>query len=496
MEKLIHEMSAKYEDYLSDESRLKGMAESISFPKTLEEIKWIVDEMNKKKETITIQGGKTGICGGCVPNSGHILNLKNFNRILEVEEKDGEYFLNLEAGVTLGDLKEFLRKDFSSKYLNGKNKQYVFPIEPTEKNATLGGIISTNAKGISSEYYGEIKDYLEEVVFLTAKGDILTINKNDDIKKFSKYLNFYQQDLEIYSKLFKGIESSNLLDVIIGSEGIYGIIISLKIRIVEKISKQWGLLFNMDCISQLYFINNIKKMGHKKLGIVSLEYFDENSLKLLKSVKEINEKLQELPDFQCENKSLTYLEIHRETDEEVEETASQIMELAFEAGCEEEFMWALSEDEGLEKFRNLRHFLPELINMKLDRVNNGEFIIHKLSSDMYFKNKDMLQTINFYKSICDEKKLEYYIFGHALGTHLHINILSKNQKEFEEGKLIFENWVENSKLTVNNIFHEHGIGKIKVNQLNKVLSNNELEKLKSLKFAFDENYLLNVGNKF
>lgn len=45
---LIFPMSDKYEEYLIDESKFTGNAESISFPKSEEEIIEILKEMKKK----------------------------------------------------------------------------------------------------------------------------------------------------------------------------------------------------------------------------------------------------------------------------------------------------------------------------------------------------------------------------------------------------------------------------------------------------------------
>ncbi|MGL5357324.1 MAG: FAD-binding oxidoreductase [Cetobacterium sp.] len=496
MNKLIHQFEDKYEEYLSDESKFKGYADSISFPNSLDEVKKIVEEMNKSKKQITIQGSKTGICGGCVPLAGHILNLKNFNKILDFSEINNNYILTLEPGVTLTELNEYLQKKFSKKSSQNLQKEYIFPIQPTEKSATLGGIISTNAKGITSEYYGSIKDYLEEVSLLTIDGEILRIKKDSNITDLKSNSELAIESIETYNKIFKENKNVSLLQTIIGSEGLFGIIVELKIRVVQKISNQWGLLFNMNDIDQLNFINEVRNLDSKKLGIVTMEYFDDNSLKILSSMKDTNKNLQELPLFKDINKSLIYIEVHTETDEEIEETAATIMELAFEAGCEEDSMWALSENDGIEKFRDLRHFMPELINMKISEAKKNSELIHKLSTDMYFEMKDISENINYYKNSCKNENLDFYIFGHTLGNHLHVNIIPKNEEEMKKSKLLFLSWIKNSKLDINSVFYEHGIGKIKLNQLQNLVTDKDLEQLNILKSYFDKNRILNLGNKF
>ena len=46
MTKLINKMDDQYLDYLSDESKLKGNASSISFPSTEDEVVRIIKELN------------------------------------------------------------------------------------------------------------------------------------------------------------------------------------------------------------------------------------------------------------------------------------------------------------------------------------------------------------------------------------------------------------------------------------------------------------------
>ena len=59
----IYQMEEKYEEYLIDESKYKGHADSISFPESEDEILAILEEMKEEQIPVTIQGAKTGITG-------------------------------------------------------------------------------------------------------------------------------------------------------------------------------------------------------------------------------------------------------------------------------------------------------------------------------------------------------------------------------------------------------------------------------------------------
>ncbi len=77
IDKLAYEMNDNYEEYLIDEAKYQGKAESISFPQNEDEILEIIVAMREAKIPITIQGGKTGIVGASVPLCGHIMNLSH-----------------------------------------------------------------------------------------------------------------------------------------------------------------------------------------------------------------------------------------------------------------------------------------------------------------------------------------------------------------------------------------------------------------------------------
>ena len=77
----IYQMEEKYEEYLIDESKYKGHADSISFPESEDEILAILEEMKEEQIPVTIQGAKTGITGAGVPMGGHILNLSHMNQV-------------------------------------------------------------------------------------------------------------------------------------------------------------------------------------------------------------------------------------------------------------------------------------------------------------------------------------------------------------------------------------------------------------------------------
>lgn len=88
-----------YAEFLRDESRQIGNAESIVFPKTEDEIIASVKEMSRKNIQITTQGARTGLAASAVPDKGHIINLSKTNKVTgaRYDEENDRFFITVTA---------------------------------------------------------------------------------------------------------------------------------------------------------------------------------------------------------------------------------------------------------------------------------------------------------------------------------------------------------------------------------------------------------------
>src|SRR6056297_2997366 len=90
--RLINKMNENFAEYLRDESRVSGDADSISFPKNEKDVIDIVNFIYKNNIPLTIQGARTGLSAGAVPNNGHIINLSKMNKIISMKVFNDEYY--------------------------------------------------------------------------------------------------------------------------------------------------------------------------------------------------------------------------------------------------------------------------------------------------------------------------------------------------------------------------------------------------------------------
>lgn len=217
--------------YSGDASGLKGVAERVIFPLNIKQVQEII---KKPAVDIVPRGAGSGLVGGCVPNNSIVVDMSKMNKVIEFSP--GKRIVKVEAGITLRELNEKLSA-----------KGFEFPIDVSNEGiSTLGGMIATNASGDRSMKYGTMKDWIEEVEFVNGEGEIIKTTKAD-------------------------------LGDVCGMEGITGIIVSARLRIVPLI-KRTASIFQSDNIDEILSV--ARKLKSEK-EVVKLKLFSKFVSKLL-----------------------------------------------------------------------------------------------------------------------------------------------------------------------------------------------------------------------
>ena len=100
----------QYTDFLRDESRRSGCADRICFPSSVEEVQDAIAVARANKWSVTVQGGRTGIAGGGVPDGGLILNLSRMKAIGEIHGN----LMHVEPGVVLDEIRSAVHPLYES----------------------------------------------------------------------------------------------------------------------------------------------------------------------------------------------------------------------------------------------------------------------------------------------------------------------------------------------------------------------------------------------
>lgn len=507
---LIKSLETRYEEYLGDESKMKGTANSISFPETTEDVIAIVKHMISSSIPITVQGGKTGICGGAVPLEGHILNLSHMTKVLGLHKTDTGYLLKVQPGLMLSELEKTLyKKSFDTSAWNEASlsalktfkmdKAYFWPPAPTETSATIGGILATNAQGICGYLYGDTKQYVEEICLIDAHGKEITLRRGEYKVQNHQCILPSGETLVVNTDILKLPQEVDLIDFYLGSEGMYGIIVSATLKLIKRPQEVWGIGFFFEVQDNLFTFAEEVRLAFYKEGtaaIAAIEYIDKLTLDNIQELKKVATKLNELPDVDEKYIGMIYIELHGEYEGDIENIAEKLMELAIEYGSAEEATWALSGEAEIEKMRAFRHAAPESINITLEKAKQSDERIMKLSTDLTIPEKTFGEIVTKYQKDAKDNGIEISIFGHVAGNHVHVNILPKNYGQYVVGKKLIEKWGIDTSKDGGIVFSEHGIGKIKKELFQCATAEDVLRNIRNIKKTLDPKGILNPGNTF
>lgn len=516
---LIKPIEQEFCEYLRDESRAIGSAESISFPQNQTEVIEIISEMYAKGIPVTIQGARTGLAAGAVPFSGHVLNLSRMNRISGIRcSEDGRFYITCEAGTVLSQLNKAIesRKFNALKWSEESKaafqkfldvKEQFFSPDPTEASATLGGMVANNASGARSYLYGSTRDYVSALKVVLYDGDTLSLRRGHVYAKgralnlVTDQRNGIKTALPTYimpiTKNTAGYfveDNMDAIDLFIGSGGTLGIITEIELELLPKPNVIWGV--NCCFVEEKFAISFVEAIRTQIKNTAALEFYDGSSLEILRRQKEENPAFAKLRTVDKRINSVIYVELHCESETGAIEDLIEIASAMVKCGGKEADTFVARTEADRDSLYFFRHAIPESVNMIIDQRRKENPTIKKLAADMSVPDQYLTDIMEMYRSTLKKSNLESAIWGHIGDNHLHVNILPKTTRDYEKGKALYQRWSSEVSKQGGAVSAEHGIGKLKIDQLALMYGEGHMEEMKMLKRAFDPKGLLCPGNFF
>ncbi|SDY81075.1 FAD-binding oxidoreductase [Tindallia californiensis] len=516
---LIRAMAEEYTEFLRDESRMVGKAESISFPQCEKEMVHIVKKMVDRQIPITLQGGRTGLAAGAVPLKGHVMNTSRMDKIVGMRKDDqGSYYLRLQPGITLSQLRKKIemkafdhhdwKVDDKKAYIEFcEEPEYFFSPDPTEASATLGGMVACNASGARSYHYGSIRSYVTSLRLVLANGDTVEIKRGTIIAKGREAELMTEQGNLLKLKLpqyqspsiknasgYYVADDMDVIDLFIGSDGTLAIISEIEVKLLKMPPVVWGIscFFTQEALA----VNFVKEIRKKTDKVASIEYFDGDALEILRVQKKKGLTFANLPDISPEMKAAVYVEIHVETTQEAIELLKLLKKKIKKADGDTKHTWVARVDVDRDRLLFFRHAIPESVNMLIDERKKDCPTITKLGTDMAVPDEFLDWVINVYREKLKAKGIRSAVWGHIGDNHLHVNLLPRNEKEYELGKEIYAEWASEISKVGGVVSAEHGVGKLKYQFLETMYGSAAVEQMRSLKQIFDPLEILGRGNLF
>ncbi len=173
---------------------------AVVLPNAIEQVQAVLRLCNRRRVPVVARGAGTGLSGGSLPFSkGILLGLARFNRILEIDVKNR--CARVQPGVRNLAISEAVAEyDF-----------YYAPDPSSQIACSIGGNVAENAGGVHCLKYGLTVHNLLDVTIVTASGELLELGG-------------------------QALDSPgyDLLAAITGSEGLLGIVVEVRVKLIPK----------------------------------------------------------------------------------------------------------------------------------------------------------------------------------------------------------------------------------------------------------------------
>lgn len=521
------DVRTRYESYFRDESSFgPGNAQIAFFPTSERQVSDFLKEMNSRKIPVTISGARTGIVGGAVPIGGALMSLERMNRILGVKwnEKAREWTMTAQPGIRLSELEDRIaKKDLKndqtdpldmnwedlSNFINDSHPYFYAP-DPTEQSASLGGTVATDASGARTYFYGRTRTHVRAIRVVLPTGDVLALRRGENQLNSSHIVrikcldgsvlnvpipSYHRPDVKCASGYFSQ-EKMDLIDLFIGSEGTLGVITSVELALTSAPANvAMFLAFFSSMELAVGFVQYMRSLKFVKepLIIHSIEYFDSNSLNLIRYLIESGE-LPAGAKLPADSASTAILSEFAYSDA-VE--AVQLLQTPLEKfGSSLESAVSGLDQRDRNSLKALRHAVPETINGIIARRKNNVPAIHKIGTDTAVPDTKLELMMKHYSERLKASNLEHYVFGHIAENHLHVNIIPRNSSELPEAERLAEELAREAVALGGTVSGEHGIGKLKRKMLGIQYDEAAINQMLATKKALDPNLILDPGNIF
>lgn len=442
--------------YLEDASGFRGEASCVFVPRSGEEVAAILADAVASDTPVTIAGAGTGVTGGRVAQGGWVVALEKLDR------------LEIHPGLALAGPGVALQTLHAAAARSGQ----LYPPDPTEWTASVGGTIATNASGSRSFRYGATRRYVQALTVATMDGRLRTYRRGEPVDFDVPAL-----PLPHTTKNTAGYPlqpGMDWVDLFTGSEGTLGVVTDAELRLLPAPTGELltGVVFFPGDEQAVAAVDAWRPVE----GVRMLEYFDGPSLRLL------------APKFAGVPPQAGAAVLVESEDADIDAWLARLDAV----DALSDASWFAAHERDRERFRRFRHALPEIVN---DTVRRNGFL--KLGSDYAVPIARNLEMLAIYRRALEgEFAGRYVIFGHLGDAHVHVNLLPATAPEFERGKAIMGELAKDAVRLGGTVSAEHGLGKRKAALLNLMYSPAEIEAMRAVKRRLDPKWLLGQGTLF
>lgn len=429
--------------------RWAGQALAVIAPATTAEVAITLKIANETRTPVVPYGGGTGLVGAQIKESGTAPILLSLERMMAIRAVDAiAGTMVVEAGAILQNV-----------HAAAEAEGWIFPLTlASQGSARMGGLLATNAGGVNVIRYGNTRDLVLGVEAVLADGTVI----------------------KGLSPLRKNNMGYDLRHLLIGSEGTLGVITAASLRLFPTPSARGAAIM---AVSSPEAALALLRLAQARIGegISAFELMGRTGFDFLAEVgPELRMPFAEPPEWSV----LIDLGLSHGVPQDALEV---LFSEAYEEGLVSDGVIAQSEGQR-QDFWAIRENIPEA-NRRIGSVSSHDISVPiGAIPEFIARAPGRLARINTFRINC---------FGHLGDGNLHYNIFpvqGRSRADHEDER-------DAIKTCVHDLVHElggsvsaeHGIGRLKVDDLERYGDPGKLTAMRAIKAALDPNGIINPG---
>lgn len=430
-------------DYAHDElGGISCMPEVLVRVRSTQQVSQVMRHAYQRNIPVTVRGSGTGLVGAAVPiHGGILLETTRMNKILALDSNN--LTVTVQPGVLLMELAAFAEEN-----------DFLYPPDPGEKSATIGGNISTNAGGMRAVKYGVTRDYVRALTVVLPNGEIQTFG----------------------AAVAKNSSGYSLKDLIIGSEGTLAIICEAMLKLVPLPKVSVSLLVPFPDMKTA--IEAVPRIIRSKITPTAIEYMSRDTI--LFSEDYLGKKF---PD--TKNDAYILLTFDGNSDEQVNQDMGVIADLCLTIGALDAYI--VDTEERKKSVWSARGAFLEAIKASTTEMDECDVVVPGNQVDTFIK---------YTHQLAEEFHVRIPSFGHAGDGNLHVYICrdALNDEDWEKTlSACFDKMYAKAVELGGLVSGEHGIGYAKKDFLRRQYGETPIALMQGIKQVFDPKNILNPG---
>lgn len=432
------------DDFTHDEMQEYGkfLPELVVEAVSTEEVAQIMKHAFDNNIPVTPRGSGTGLCGGAVAiHGGILLSLAKMNKILEIDTNN--LMARVEAGVLLMQFTKAL-----------EDTGLLYPPDPGEKSATIGGNVMTNAGGMRAVKYGVTRDYIRGLKAVLPNGEVIDTG----------------------GKVIKNSSGYSIKDLLIGSEGTLAVVTEITVRLIPAPNKTVSLLVPFQTLDQC--IETVPVILRSRSNPTAVEFMQRQVIEAAEQ-----HLGRTFPDKSSD--AYLLLSFDGNSTEEIEKIYDNVAKLCLEQGALDVLISTTSERH--ESIWSTRGAFLEAIKSGTPSLDECDVVVPK---------DKVADFVKYAHSLEKEYNVRVMSFGHAGDGNLHVYCLKDDipEEEWREKvTAVMQLWYNKAVELKGQVSGEHGIGHAKIDFLAESVGETSMLLMKGIKAAFDPKYILNPG---